>query len=245
MPVTPTYSLPFEKNPEDLPGKTLHGGPAGTDPILAEAVETEIIRVDDNISDLDERLTAIETGHGPFQSASWRPIATGTTGSVDSFQIDLTDDGRFTTPPRWNLVRVYMRFDLNDSGGGTARVNMQINGDNSPSYNSGFITYDADGNLDLTSHLSDGGSWRIAHGATISTNNLILTLFHTASDPGLINFQCESARHSSGSNVHRRTFAWGALGSGGLTPEFLSFETFGGADGFNNAWWWAEGARFN
>lgn len=46
MPDTPIYALPFETNPTDAPGHSLHGGLVGTDPILAEAVETELARID-------------------------------------------------------------------------------------------------------------------------------------------------------------------------------------------------------
>lgn len=46
MPSTPIYGLPFEQTPTDEPGHSLHGGQAGTDPILAEAVEAELARID-------------------------------------------------------------------------------------------------------------------------------------------------------------------------------------------------------
>lgn len=45
MPQTPIYGLPFE-NPSDLPGHSVTGGPMGDQPILAEAVEDELARID-------------------------------------------------------------------------------------------------------------------------------------------------------------------------------------------------------
>lgn len=59
MPQTPVYGLPFE-SPGDLPGHTLDGGPVGDQPILAEAVEAELSRVDGAIQDASDALAQLE-----------------------------------------------------------------------------------------------------------------------------------------------------------------------------------------
>jgi hypothetical protein len=60
MPFTPKYGLPFEQTPTDEPGRTLHGGVAGTSDILAEEVETELVRIDGDVNEVDTRVGVLE-----------------------------------------------------------------------------------------------------------------------------------------------------------------------------------------
>ena len=59
VPVTPVYGLPYERW-AGLSGRTLTGGPTGEDPILAEAVEAELQRVDGDVQDTNDALTQLE-----------------------------------------------------------------------------------------------------------------------------------------------------------------------------------------
>jgi hypothetical protein len=87
------------------------------------------------------------------------------------------------------------------------------------------------------------GSWRIAHGATVTSNNLELTLFHTGPSPSLIGFQCSAARQSDAAGSHRMSKSFGAITTGGKTLTSLHFILSNGATSFSDAWWWVEGLR--
>lgn len=62
--VTPVYGFPFE-SASDQPGITLNRGEFGLDPLLAEAVEEELIRIEGDVSDNSDRITAVETLQDP------------------------------------------------------------------------------------------------------------------------------------------------------------------------------------
>jgi hypothetical protein len=68
VPNTPIYALPFEQYPPDQPGITLHGGTSGLNPILAEEVENELVRIDNDISvandDIAELQSIVQPGVG-------------------------------------------------------------------------------------------------------------------------------------------------------------------------------------
>lgn len=230
MASTPTQGFPYPV-PNDIPDV-----PSDIR-ALAEALDTKISDLDATISDLQSRTAALEDGTG---GAGWIPIATGS-DSGSTFSVDLTAGGKFPSPPLWNLVRVHMRADLDAAG----EIRLQINGDGDSVYRSGAAMFDAESpaNSDPSNwHRFDQPTWSIAHLSTISTGNLILTLFHTAANPGLINFQCTSARQSDDANVHRQTIASGSLTSA-KTPTSLLFRTGAGATEYVDAWWWAEGLR--
>lgn len=242
MPETPVYGFPFEKVPDDIPGITLHGGEQGNSPILAESVENELVRIDNTINNINGRLDDLESGNGPANVASWRPIGRGTVSNEERFVVDLTDSGRFPTPPLWDLVRFYMRFDLDVS----AYIHLRINSDSTEMYTWGLLEYDANGHLDDAQHDTSDTFFQIGKGATVSTNNMILTLFSMAfpAESDLVNFQCETSRKSTSPTVHRRSLAWGSLDhTHALSAESLKFSVTG-EGGFVNAWWWMEGARF-
>lgn len=57
MPFTPIYSFPYEAL-VDQPGVTLHGGLAGTNQILAEEVERELVRVDNDVAEVAADLAS-------------------------------------------------------------------------------------------------------------------------------------------------------------------------------------------
>lgn len=224
------------ENRSDLPGISLNGGLDGSGEKLAEQIQAKFIESDARIAALTARVNALENGTGGI---GWIPIQNQTSSGA-SFTVDLTDGGRFPSPPLWNMVRVYMRFDLSEAN----MVLCRINGDDDAVYRSGSVMFDSQtpANIDPSNwHDPAAQSWRIAHGATVSTNNLEFTLFHTAANPGLLNFRCVSERQSDDSNVHRHTIASGSLTSA-KTARSLQFIGYGPTT-FVNAWWWAEGLR--
>ncbi|GAB3224101.1 hypothetical protein GCM10027447_12360 [Glycomyces halotolerans] len=204
---------------------------------LAESLDTKITADDATIASLDARLTALENGTGGI---GWIPIATGSNSGA-SFSIDLTAGGLFPDPPLFNLIRLHMRYDLDASDG---QVRMQINGDSDAVYRSGMVVLDAEGNIDtsVVDHESAGSSWVIGHGSTVSTGNLICTIFHTAANPGLLNFQSTSTRESDTASVQRFAPAWGDLTST-KTLSSLTLLVGGAATSYSSAWWWVEGLR--
>lgn len=203
---------------------------------LAEALDTKLTALDSAISDLQTRATALEDGTG---GSGMIAIGTGNNSGSD-FTIDLTAGGKFPSPPLWNLVKIYMRFDLNATG----YVECRINGDSDAVYRSSGLPIDALGNNDSQDgwHFDDGLAWRIGHGGTVSTNNLDFTIYHTAANPGLLNFQATSGRQSDDPSAHRYTISHGSLIST-KTASSLFFQPVSGASTFVNAWWWAFGMR--
>jgi hypothetical protein len=249
MPETPIYSLPFEHSVDDEPGHTLDGGALGTEPILAEAVETELERIDTDLTDALTRLDLLEAG---TSMVGWVPIKAGNnTGAT--FDIDLTDGGRFAVGA-FDLLRLHMRYDLDATG----VIGCRINGDTGAKYSFGTRQLDAanpSGDLtafpisqaglgiDDITHVSPTSSWRIGQGGTVSTNNLMATFFHTNGD-NFIGYQAKSTRMSTSGTTHAIADHWGALTTAiGAAPSFLRLFLGGGATSFTNAWWWAEGYR--
>src|SRR5690606_39581333 len=99
MPQTPVYGLPFEA-PGDIPGHTLDGGPVGDQPILAEAVESELSRVDTDIAGLVEDIEEDVLG--------WTPIGAGEQSHVSAVVIDATAGGKYP-PGTVSMMRRYLR----------------------------------------------------------------------------------------------------------------------------------------
>jgi hypothetical protein len=236
MPQTVPDGFEFERPTGDEPGRTLTGGQAGLSPILAEQVQAKVSDTDATLAALASRVAALEDGTG---GVGWMPIAAGQNNGA-TFSIDLTAGGKYPTPPRWDTVKVHMRYHLT----AVQRVLLRINGDSDSVYRSGWTALDAEGNIDVpeSGFEATGTSWSIGWGSTFSTNNLEFTLFHAFADPGLVNFQCTSVRQSTNATSHRYTVASGALASGGKTPNSLQFLVTGGAS-FNQSWWSAQGLR--
>lgn len=239
MPVTPVYSFPTPApgEPPDVPVDMQD---------LADAVETEVARIDVDVSDHGTRLAALEAG---TSMVGWVPIQSGFNSGA-TFNIDLTDDGRFTIGEFQN-IRLHMRYELDDPGG----VFMRINADTTAVYTWGMRVLDAANQTDAPVNMTraafgiddlshvNGNSWRIGWGATVSNNNLICTIFHTNGN-NLHSFQATSNRMSTSATTHAEATAWGNLtGALSATPSSLRMFTASGATSYTNAWWWAEGYR--
>jgi hypothetical protein len=248
MPSTPTYGFPYE-DPADQPGISITGGPLGTEDILAEAVEAEVERIDNTVTDHESRLTLLEAG---TSMVGWVPVQAGSSSGA-SFDIDLTDGGRFAVG-EFALVRLHMRFDLDATGSVVAR----INNESASVYYFGQRTLDAVNpaadltafpispaalGIDEMTFQSGLTTWRIGWGATVSTNNLVCTFFHMNGN-NLHNFQSTSTRMSTSGTTHAQSEHWGALSSAlSATPSTIRILPGSGATNIEQAWWWAEGYR--
>lgn len=240
MPQTVPDGFEFEQFPGDEPGRTLHGGHAGDSPILAEQVQAKFIDVDAQLAAYEARIAAIENGTG---GVGWIPITSGSS-SGSSFTVDLTDGGRFPSPPLWSEVRVSMKIDLSAA----AYVNARVNGDNDlgVGYRSGSFTMDSvvpANSEDENWHFPSGnqGAWVIGRCATISTNVIDFRVYHADSNPGLLSFQSIFNRQSDDPQVHRAGVAWGAI-TASRTLTSLVFLPSSPVT-IVNAYWKAEGLR--
>src|SRR5690606_18584353 len=111
MPQTPVYGLPFEA-PGDLPGRTLDGA-GGTSPILAEQVEDELARIDDDVVDLQDQIDDINaTGWQDLTPAGGTTITGNTTFAIPSSDFD--------------IIRIYLRGSLDAEG----FIGLRVNNDN-------------------------------------------------------------------------------------------------------------------
>lgn len=225
MPSTPTYGLPFEA-PGDLPGHTLDGGTAGNQPILAEAVETELVRVEQAIADL--RTEALR---------GWRPIADGAEESVGFFDIDLTAGGDFPAGT-FGLVRIHLRGQLTVNGGNIwARVNNSGNSD----HRWGMVVTQLSNGTVADSGRGDSNEWRLAEWSSSPSSTCTVTLYRTDGAPGIISYQSQGGTYGGTSN-HLVSVAAGRL----MMSQTLSSLRIGGSIGggqFDNVRWWAEGYR--
>lgn len=255
-PQTPIYGLPYEDS-ADEPGETLDGGSAGTRPILARAVEAELARIDGDVGSnqtaiavIQARLDALEAG---TTQPGWTPIQNGTAVSAGTIDVDLTDGGRFVAG-EFELVRLFMRYDLDATG----TIGCRINNESSAIYNTGTRQLDAANPAgDLTAFpitqaglgIDDLGfttatsSWRIGQGATVSTNVLETTFFHMNAN-NFHSYISKSTRMSTSGTTHAIADHWGNLiSAAAAVPSSLRLFLGSGATIFTQAWWWAEGYR--
>lgn len=232
MPQTPIYGLPFEQA-SDQPGITLTGGEFGLEEILAEEVEDELQRIDGETTDLEDRVTEIEN-QGVL---GWTYITHGT-GSGATITLDATDGGRFSVGT-FGMLRLSGRFDLDTTG----EIFMRLNGDTSTIYRSGSLTFSSGGVVVTNRASATLGSWSIAHGATLSTNNFITTIFHTNTNE-LNNYQSTSTRQSNTASTHDWTNHWGSLSATGVGPiAELNLLATAGASSMVELHWWLEGFK--
>jgi hypothetical protein len=253
MPSTPTYGFPYE-DPADQPGISITGGPLGTEDILAEAVEAEVERIDNTVTDHESRLALLEAG---TSMVGWVPVQAGSSSGA-SFDIDLTDGGRFSAG-EFALVRLHMRFDLDTTGGVLARINNDTGGN---VYVYGARTLDATNpadpiaisstpfnltraalGVDQLIHQDGVSAWQIGWGGTVSSNVLEAEFFHMNGN-NLHAFMSRSVRQSTSATTHAESTHWGFLPSAlSAAPSSIRILPGSGATNIEQAWWWAEGFR--
>lgn len=221
MPSTPTYGLPFEA-PGDLPGHTLDGGPVGDQPILAEAVEAELSRIDGDVADLKAEV-----------ARGWTPIGSGNESS--NFTIDLTAGGKFPAGT-FELIRVHMRGSLTVDG---VRIQVRVNADNTAGlHRHARWVWNADGSSLADSTAFDGTAWPVAEWSTANVGLAEFTIFRTnvSSQLGYVT----QGYRGGGTGVRRLFLAGGDLVSSRLLNSLQVFPVSGQVA---TCFWWAEGYR--
>lgn len=189
--------------------------------------ETNVDKIDAVGSDLE------------YSVGGWTYIGHNNAGerNVGTVNIDVTADGKFPAGT-FSMLRLYMRYDLNSAG---EFVSLRLNGDTSGSnYFSGRTQYDAAGNFVDAGYSNPLSRFVIGVGGTISTNNLICTLYNTHQND-LTSFRGTAVRQSDSATAHWIMFAHGrrATNIGPITE--LNLTVFG--DQFVYMVWWLEGFK--
>lgn len=232
MPQTPVYGLPFEA-PGDLPGHTLDGGPAGAEPILAEAVEAELSRIDDDVADLQAEV-----------ARGWTPIDSGEeTSPPDSvFIIDCTRGGQFPAGT-FSAMRLRMRGHLDGSSSLiTVRVNSDLTTD---LYRQRWTILDGTGSVRQSQGAVDSTVWRIGIWGSL-TGNVLEALFINTDQPSFVGYHAWCTKHSGVEAENYEMTAGGRLNQNRLV-ESLRIGTTNvpgwTSNNFVTVRWWLEGYR--
>lgn len=188
MPLTPVYGFSYEAM-GDQPGHSLHGGSAGTEPILAEQVENELIRVDQDIEDAGNR----------YLGTGWHDI-TPLGGQV------ITGETIFQIPPQeFDMIQINFRGNLDDEG----IVNVRVNNDLTEDLHRRFrYTINAQGFTNQTA--SDGGVWLIADWGSGAGCTAWMRIYNTHLN-SILAFEGGGTRVASGLNPRRITASMGSI----------------------------------
>jgi len=216
VPVTPVYGLPHERG-VTLPGRTLTGGPTGDDPILAEAVEAEVERVDGDVVDLQQAIAALPR---------------------------VVDQGEITEPTSNSGINIpvpsgefiQLRLTLRGHCSALTQVGIRINDDSTNMYLSGRVTRRAsDGEVTDTHHNDSGSMFLLGEWSTLSANNAVIDFFNTH-DSQFISHQARVARMSTNPVNHRISDAWGRITESRLLTH-INVRTNTVGEGYNNLFW--------
>lgn len=222
MPQTPVYGLPFEA-PGDLPGHTLDGGPVGAEPILAEAVEAELSRIDSDVADLQAEV-----------ARGWIPIGSGE--ELSNFTIDLTAGGKFPAGT-FSLIRVYLRGSLTVDG---VRIQVRVNGDTTPELHlRSWMVHRMDTGALVESGADAVTSWPVGLWSTGASCNSRITIYRTDVS-SILSFDAVGYRASSGNTLRYRMQSNGHLAAARLLSSLQVFPFTGS---IARCFWWAEGFR--
>lgn len=192
MPVTPVYGLPFEAE-DDQPLHSLTGGSSNTEPILAEAVEDELVRIDGDLVDVQDQV-----------AVGWRPIAAGIESGVLAFDIDATAGGTYPAGT-FSMMRLYLR----GSTDGDSYVTMRINDSVDSSHRRGWVTFRTDTGAVIDSGHGDASNARIADWSSVFSNACNVLIFNTSTSSH-VSWEADSARIATTGEFHRRMLAHGA-----------------------------------
>lgn len=224
QPQTPVYGLPYEKFRGDEPGRTLNSGSSGTSPILAEEVEDELARVDNDVADLQSRTATLEANPVP----GWVPIRRGT-GDGTTFLIDNIPTGVYDR----------LRLTLFGSVDTAGTIRLRINGDATTDlHRYGILVHDAAGALDV-SNWDDEEFWHIAQWGTALTNTAQVEMWPTDVFETVC-FEGHGMRVGGSATTHQTSRSWGRLNN----PRLIDSIRVSGpaATAFNGTVrWWLEG----
>ena len=224
MPETPIYGFSFETL-DDAPGHSLHGGLDGTQPILAEQVESEISRVDDSSNELEDRISLLET-------TGWKDIVHGELWTANPISIPAN---------LYDMIRVRIGGSIS---GGAGTVTMQVNQEsgNTSLHESAWMTWNPSATAILESAVFTGNAWTIGKWNSIAGSFIELTILGTDQATNLP-FSGTSTQVSDTGNVRRISRFSGRLASPRLLSRLSFFTVGSGTSIGSNFRIWIEGHR--
>lgn len=163
MPLTPVYGLPYEA-PGDQPLHSLTGGSSGTEPILAEQVEAQLQRIDDDIAEL------VGVTIPDLQLAASRVTV-----------LDVIDAGNGTNTTEFvNIPQTYRDLIIHwrgasDGSGELDSLALRFNGDSGNNYVSRLSRNEAAGTY--TSSVGTFSVLRVGHVGTDATSRSAGTIW--------------------------------------------------------------------
>jgi hypothetical protein len=163
VPLSVPDQFPFEA-PGDQPLHSLTGGSSGTEPILAEVLQTKWSALQTTIGDLADRLTVVEAA---VAASRWRHITTGS-------QSGGAATPALAVPSGFLMLRLAVWGDMDAA----EDLMLRVNGDSGSNHIWGLNIRAADGTTTSFSHSGAGtGAWRIGRWATTESNNSLVNIF--------------------------------------------------------------------
>lgn len=165
MPLSVPDQFPFEA-PGDQPLHSLTGGSSGTEPILAEVLQTKWSALQTTIGDLADRLTVVEAASA---ASRWRHITTGSqTGGASTPAL--------AVPAGFLMLRLSAWGDMADN----QDLLLRVNEDSGSNHIWGLNIWGAGTAGATTDFTHSGGgtsAWRIGRWATTESNNSLVNIF--------------------------------------------------------------------
>lgn len=229
MPSTTPYGFEYEQTTEAEPTRTLNGGSAGLSPILAEQVNDEIARVDQDIQDVSDAAAAAALG--------WVPIGGGSIDAVSDWVIDATAGGTYPAGT-FSMMRLHLRGSMDTSAQYlTVNINDSLT---SGSHKRGYYDITSDGVV-TAGPEDDSVTWRVGFwGSALIGNTCTVELFETDIS-SFVSFRSESEQQSGASSTHRKMISWGRLNENRLVSSIRVGRV--GSDNYGPTRWWLEGYR--
>lgn len=219
MPTTPIYGFPTPE-PGDPPNVPLDMQD------LAESIENELVRVDNDIQNVADMAADAARG--------WRPITNGIINNAPNFDIDLTNGGQFP-PGTFSLMRFWLQGSLDAEGYVWARVN-NING-TTHRWGQDTVQYN-DGSRN-NNRNNGTAQWQVARwfGTFCELEMVIHRTNATSTNP----WRCSSST-GGGATEHVSSVMSGRLVGGSQLISSIRFAgTIGTSTQFSNCFYFAEG----
>jgi len=223
VPLTPVYGLPYEAS-GDQPLHSLTGGSSGTEPILAEAVETELARLDNLISALQAQIDALKSRGWHDITPAGGVIIEGNT----TIQVPAADT--------YDMIRVYARGSLNGDG----FLSMRINADNTADLHRRMrITFDPNAGTIQVGSSTSGTVW-LAFPWSNTANCTAEALLMNTDIPAALSYQAFSTNPRGASDERTMSLTGGDLG---FNRTLSSIQFVGTNATINRVRIWIEGHR--
>jgi hypothetical protein len=222
-------NLPHESLTLDQPTSTLNGGSSGTVPKLADRVQTALTDIRSDVQTAQETADDAEA-----RAKGWTRINEGS--ATDSFSIDLTVSGLFSTPLPFSLVRIYLRGNFTTG----ARLNCRVNADSTAAlYWNTFEVRELGDQDILESNSADQTVWTVGRWSSFTGGICTMTIFGTDAQ-ALLAHESTAFSPSSDTAARYRTVAQGRLNA---SRTLTSVNFFPSSGGISAVRWWAEGWR--